>query len=75
MDNLKKNINIPTTYDPTAFKKLFEQLVDGTQSKYLSEVESVPKDSDGKNNEMRIEKTTGKLYIKIGGTWKAFSPD
>lgn len=74
MSDLKKNLNVPSEYDPIHIKRMMEQVIDGTQGRYLSPVTSAPAKTDGKNGEMRIDHTNGLVYVKINGAWKSITP-
>lgn len=75
MSNLKKTLNLPEQYDAVQMKRILEQLIDGTQSRYYETVSKAPNEKDGNNGETRIDPTTGKLYIKMAGIWKSFSAE
>jgi hypothetical protein len=72
MAMIKKH-KIPTAWDETTSRivnDLFEDLYREAQSKYLSEVSAKPKDTEGRNGEMRSDIANGKVYIKQNGAWK-----
>lgn len=75
MSDLKKNLNLPETYDPTHLRRVLEGIIDGTQSRYLTPVSQSPEKTDGFNGEMRIDHEAGKVYIKIKGEWKSITAE
>ena len=76
MAKLIKKYKIDDEWTPNNAKminEMFAEIYANIQAKDFDIVSAKPADSNGRNGEIRIDKTNNKLYIKYGDAWKEAS--
>ena len=71
--SLIKKFKVPLEWSEktsSIINEALEDLFNGAQPRYIQEVTSKPKDTEGQNGELRSDTANSKAYLKQNGTWK-----
>lgn len=70
-----KRLKVPQEYDPVVLEMLFNDLFSLFQTRYFDFVSEKPADSDGKDGEIRLDASNGKIYARMNGSWESWTKD